>query len=143
MPSQRLRIAPLPVQVDCLLDSFIVSKRYVPDTAHRVEFCDELPLQLQLHARQVRHGAWRAWTDGLRIWFVVARLIPEASRDLNWHALHVSFIDMDGRLVSRAVWAQSGDGRWVLCDANPARYDEASPTSCSLPKARHGSRGRP
>jgi|KBSSwiStaDraftv2_1062776.scaffolds.fasta_scaffold01519_18 hypothetical protein len=143
MPSQRLRIAPLPVQVDCLLDSLIVSKHYVPDTAHRVEFCDELPLQLQLHARHVRHGAWRAWTDGLRIWFVVARLIPEASRDLNWHALQVSFIDMDGRLASCAVWVQSGDGRWILYDANPPRYDESGPTSCLLPNARHGSRVRP
>jgi hypothetical protein len=72
-------------------------------------------------ARQVRHGVWRAWTDGLCVWFVVAKLTPEISREVNRHALHVSFIDMDGRLASCAVWTLSSDGRWILYDANPQR----------------------
>lgn len=143
MSTKRLRIALQPAQVDSLLDSLIVSKQYVPDTAHRIRFCDELPLRLQLHARQVRHGVWRAWTDGLRIWFVAAKLIPEVSCDVNRHALHVSFIDMDGRLASCAAWMQSGDGRWILYDANPQRYDESGPTSCILPNGRGVSRVGP
>jgi hypothetical protein len=143
MPTQRLRIAAPPAQVDSLLESLIVSKQYVPDTAHRVRFCDELPQRLQLHARQLRHGVWRAWTDGLRIWFVVAKLILEVSRDVNRHALHVSFMDMDGRLVSSAVWTQGGDGTWILYDANPQRYDESGPTIDILPNGRRVSRVRP
>ena len=142
MAIKRLRIAPRPAQVDSILDSLIVSKQYVPDTAHRVRFCDELPLRLQLHTRQVRHGVWRAWTDGLRIWFVAAKLTPELSRDVNRHTLHVSFIDMDGRLASCAVWTQSSDGRWILYDANPQCYDESDPTSCILPNGRYVSRVR-
>src|SRR5258708_25529164 len=74
MATQPLRRASQPSQVASLLDSFIVSQQYVPDTASRVRFCDELPQRLQLRARQVRHGVWRAWADGLRIWFVVAKL---------------------------------------------------------------------
>jgi hypothetical protein len=143
MPVQPLRIAPLPAQVDSLLDSLIVSKQYVPDTAHRVRFCEELPLRLRPHARRVRHGVWRAWTDGPRIWFVVAKLMPEVSPDVNRHALYVSFIDMDGRLASCAVWTQSGDGRWILYDANPQHYDESGPTSCTLPNGGHVSGVRP
>jgi hypothetical protein len=119
MATQPRRRASQLSQADSLLDSFIVSQQYVPDTARRVRFCDQLPLRLHLHARQVRHGVWRAWTDGLRIWFVVAKLVPEVSREVNRHALHVSFIDMDGRIASRAVWTRSSDGRWTLYDANP------------------------
>ena len=105
--------------LDSLLDSFIASQQYVPDHACRVRFCDALPLRLQECARQVHHGVWRAWTDGLRIWFVVAKLVPEVSREVDRHALHVSFVDMDGRLASRAVWTLSTDGRWILYDADP------------------------
>jgi len=119
MATQPQKRASQPSQVDSLLDSFIVSQQYVPDTARPVRFCDELPLRLQLRARQVRHGVWRAWTDGLRIWFVVAKLIPEVSREVNRQALHVSFIDMDGRIASCAVWTLSSDGRWSLYDAYP------------------------
>jgi hypothetical protein len=119
MATQPLRRASQPAQVDSLLNSFILSRQYVPDTARRVRFCHELPLRLQMCARQVRHGIWRAWTDGLCIWFVVAKLIPAVSREENRHALHVSFIDMDGRLASCAVWTLSSDGRWILYDANP------------------------
>ena len=137
MPTQSLGIAAPPAQVDSLLNSLIVSKQYVPDTARRIRFCDELPLRLQLHARQVRRGVWRAWTDGLRIWFVAAKLIAEVSCDVTRHALHVSFIDMDGRLASCAVWTQSGDGRWILYDANPQRCDESGPTGRILPNGRH------
>jgi hypothetical protein len=119
MATQSLRLASQPTQVDSLLDSLIVSQQYVPDAAQRIRFRDELPLRLQLRARQVRDGVWRAWTDGLCIWFVAAKLIPEVSREVSRHALHVSFIDMDGRLASSAVWTLNSDGRWILYDANP------------------------
>ena len=121
MAIQPLRRASQPAQVDSLMDDFILSQQYVPGNACRVRFCDELPLRLQLCARQVRHGVWRAWTDGLCIWFVVAKLTPEVSREVNRDALHVSFIDMDGRLAACAVWTLSSDGRWILYDANPQR----------------------
>jgi hypothetical protein len=119
MVTQPLSLGPKTTQVDSLLDAFIFSQQYVPGNARRVRFCDELPLRLQLCARQVRHGVWRAWTDGLRIWFVVAKLVPEVSREVDRHALHVSFVDMDGRLASCAVWTLSSDGRWTLYDAHP------------------------
>jgi hypothetical protein len=119
MATQPRRSAPQPAQVDSLLDSFVVSQHYVPDTARRVRFCNELPLRLRSRARQVSNEVWRAWTDGLRMWFVVGKLVPEVSREVNRHALHVSFIDMDGRVASRAVWTLSSDGRWILYDANP------------------------
>jgi hypothetical protein len=119
MATQPLRHAPQRAQVDPLLDSFILSQQYVPDTARPVRFRDELPLRLQLCARRVGHGVWRAWTDGLSIWFVVAKLMPEVSREVNRHALHVSFIDMDGRIASCAVWTLSSDGRWILYDTYP------------------------
>jgi hypothetical protein len=117
---QPLSVACQSAQVDSLLDSFILSQKYVPDNARRVRVCDELPLRLQQVARQVRHGVWRAWTDELHIWFVVAELIPEVSRELDRYALHVSFVDMDGRLASSAVWTLGGDGRWILYDTHPA-----------------------
>jgi hypothetical protein len=119
MATQPQRLVSWLTEVDSLLDSFIFSQQYVPDTAHRVNYYNELPPRLQLRARQLRHGVWRAWTDRQRIWFVVAKLIPEVSREMNRHALHVSFIDMDGRLASCAVWTQGGDGKWILYDVNP------------------------
>jgi len=119
MAIQPLSLASQPTQVESLLDSFIVSQHYVPDNACRVTFCDALPLRLQVRARQVHHGVWRAWTDGSRTWFVVAKLVPEVSREVERRALHVSFVDMDGRLASRAVWTLSSDGRWILYDAHP------------------------
>jgi hypothetical protein len=119
MAVQRLRHAPQPAQVDLLLDSFILSQQYVPDTAQPVRFRGELPLRLQVCARRVRHGVWRAWTDGPRMWFVVAKLVPQVSREVNRQALHVSFFDMDGRIASCAVWTLSSDGRWTLYDTHP------------------------
>jgi hypothetical protein len=119
MATQPLRLVSWLTEVDSLLDSFMLSQQYVPDTADRVNYCNELPPRLQLRARQVRDGVWRAWTDGQRIWLVVAKLIPEASREVNRHALHVSFIDMDGRLASCGVWTQGADARWILYDVNP------------------------
>jgi hypothetical protein len=119
MATQPQRIASWLTEVDSLVDSFIFDQHYVPDTASRVNYRNELPLRLQLRARQVRDGVWRAWMDGQRIWFVVAKLIPEISSEAIRHALHVSFIDMDGRLASCAVWTQAGDGRWILYDVNP------------------------
>ena len=123
MAIQPLSLASQPTQVDSVLDSllesFILSQHYVPDNACRVRFRDALPLRLQMCARQVHHGVWRAWTDGLRVWFVVANLLPEVSREVKRNALHVSFVDMDGRLASHAVWTLSSDGKWILYDANP------------------------
>ena len=119
MAIQQLSLTSQSAQVDSLLDSFIVSQHYVPDNACRVTFCDALPLRLQVCARQVHHGVWRAWTDGSRTWFVVAKLVPEVSREVERRALHVSFVDIDGRLASRAVWTQGSDGRWILYDAHP------------------------
>jgi hypothetical protein len=119
MAIQPRSLACKPMQVESLLDSFIPSRQYVPDNAHRLRCCDELPPRLQQRARQVRQGIWRAWTDGLRVWFVVARRMPTVSRDANRHALCVSFFDMDGRVASCAVWTLSGDGQWTLYDPDP------------------------
>jgi hypothetical protein len=123
MAIRALSLTSQPTQVDpvldSLLDSFILSQQYVPDNACRVRFSGALPLRLQVSARQVHHGVWRAWTDGLRIWFVVANLVPEVSREVERQALHVSFVDMDGCLASHAVWTLSSDGRWILHEPNP------------------------
>jgi hypothetical protein len=119
METQPLRVASQPVPVDGLLDSFVVSQRYVPSTARRIHSRDELPLRLQRCTRNVRNSIWHAWSDGLRIWFVLGTVVPEISREQRRHALHVSFFDMEGRLASSGVWTLSGDGRWVLYDACP------------------------
>lgn len=128
MTIQPLSLACQPAQVDSLLDSFILSKQFVPDNARRVRVCDELPLRLQRCARQVRRGVWRAWTDELHIWFVVAELIPEVSRELNRRALQVSFVDMDGRLASCAVWTLGRDRRWTLYDTHPVLQPQLQPS---------------
>jgi hypothetical protein len=122
MATQPRRSAPQSPKADSFLDSFVVSQHYVPDTARRVRFRKELPLRLRLCAGQVSSEVWRAWTDGLRIWFVVGKLVPEVSREVNRQALHVSFIDVDGRIASRAVWTLRSDGRWILYDANPGLH---------------------
>jgi hypothetical protein len=119
MVIQPRSLACQPTQVETLLDSFIPSRRYVPDNARRVNCRDELPLRLQRRAGRVRQGIWRAWTDGFRVWFVVARLMPIVGREANHYALRVSFFDMDGRLASCAVWTLSSDGRWTLYDPHP------------------------
>lgn len=101
--------------LDALLEEFVRERRYVPEHALLIESLDELPLRLQARARSAQLDAqWRAWTDGHRIWFIVARPVSVAGGQVREITLKMAFYDHDGALAACGVWLRQVTGHWML-----------------------------
>ncbi len=59
---------------------------------------------------------WRAYTDSVRVWFVIARAVDVWSKDPPTIALELLFFDNDGTICAAGVWGRHGDCDWTLHD---------------------------
>lgn len=98
-----------------LLDEFVRERRYVPERVPVIESLDDLPLRLQARAKSAGSDTqWRAWTDGHRIWFIVARPIRVPGQQAREITLQMRFYDHDGALAAAGVWLRRVTGHWML-----------------------------
>ncbi len=101
-----------------LLERFALETQYVPPHARLVDDLRELPLALEGRATGCgSEAAWRAWTDGARIWFITGRLSWWPIESHSRPTLHLLFFDDSGDLVSSGVWRRDEPGTWTLCQA--------------------------
>jgi hypothetical protein len=110
-----------PESVNALIDEFVRSHHYLPEKAERVTDREELPLRLQQRIHALPEGAiWRAWREGYRMWFVIARRVPEVHAEISGPVLEMSFHDWDGACAATGAWLRRMDGTWwlhrVCCD---------------------------
>jgi hypothetical protein len=104
-----------PTTVDALIDEFVRQHRYLPEEAVAVADSDELPLRLQTLVRSVPlDGAWRAWADGFRVWFVIARCVSDPRAAIRETVVEMSFCDQDGVCAATAAWLRLPNGAWRL-----------------------------
>jgi hypothetical protein len=103
--------------VEQLIQRFVADSRYVPRTAQRLLDPSELPPVLERVAMraQLYSQTWFAWTDGPRVWFVVAEMATVTVRHRKENALRMFFYDDEGRFVSWGSWALHPGG-WMLCE---------------------------
>lgn len=93
-----------------LLDSLVPQLHYVPQSASRIRFAEDLPSSLRGQTRVPQWcGAWRAWRCGTQVWFVSGRCICPRGEPL----LYAAFFDVDGRFMSGGTWRRR-DGVWTL-----------------------------
>lgn len=81
----------------------------------RVWVLADLPLRLEERARSLPTGAiWRAYTDGMRLWFATAAAADSSSYGPSAVAMEVLFFENDGALCSGGIWACDPSGDWRL-----------------------------
>lgn len=110
---------PRPLFVESLVQRFVASTRYVPQTAQRLFAPSDLPPALERVATQAQgcSQTWFAWNDGPRIWFVIAEMATVPGRQHQERAaIRMFFYDEDGRFVSWGTWALHSRGGWILRD---------------------------
>lgn len=130
----RLQAIQSPSQIEKLLETLVAALGHVPPDARPVLSPAELPTRLQRHARRSVHNeGWRAWTDERQIWFVVGKVSPTISRQINDLALHVFFYDVRGNLIGSGVWTQQPDGRWAVHDVTGSTTMSRRMKSAELP----------
>lgn len=98
-----------------LLEEFVRERRYVPEHAQAIEALDELPMRLQARAQSSGAASqWGAWSDGHRIWFIVAQPVRVSGEQVREITLRMAFYDHDGALAASGVWLRRVTGNWVL-----------------------------
>jgi hypothetical protein len=94
----------LHAQLDALLYARWLPGRWV----QRVWMLSDLPPCLEQRARSISSDAiWRAYTDGVRLWFAVAAAAV-SSYGRSAVAMEVLFFENDGALCSGGLWRQWG-----------------------------------
>jgi hypothetical protein len=81
--------------------------------------CDpvDLPVVLEEYTQRLCSGElWRAYTDSIRVWFVIARAVNVLSKDPPTVALELRFFDNDGTICAAGVWGRHGECDWTLHD---------------------------
>jgi hypothetical protein len=77
----------------------------------------DLPVVLEQYTQRLGSGElWRAYTDLIRVWFVIARAVDVLLKDPPTVALEVRFFDSDGKACAAGIWARHGDCDWTLHD---------------------------
>jgi hypothetical protein len=110
-PVSSVPSASLGNQVDKLLYACWLPGRWV----QRVWILADLPLRLEQRARALSPDAiWRAYTDGVRLWFAIAAAADSASYGPSAVALEVLFFENDGVLCSGGIWTCDSNGHWRL-----------------------------
>lgn len=125
-----------------LLDSFARQRRYVPERATPINAADELPERLRRLTGAIRPpAAWRAWSEGARVWFVIGRAAKCPRGHSTATALDLLFLSQDGEAVAAGTWGLAPDGGWALSQilqpenafrhagARPARPPRLSPSA--------------
>lgn len=106
------------------LDELLASRFLPQHWARRIRRAQDLPARLQHRvARLAPDSEWRAYSDGVRIFFAIARLhAPDVAR-ASGMALDVYFLDRDGVVYSAAVWVNDSKQGWWLDAVLDASYD--------------------
>jgi hypothetical protein len=97
--------------IQALLEEFAVDIGYRPAEATVVTDIYELPICLQLRARQCRLTSWRSWRNDTCVWFIEA--MPFSIFEFQT-ALEVLFYSQDGVAVAAGVWSRNDGGHWEL-----------------------------
>jgi hypothetical protein len=116
METIRLRKLQHPRRAEDLLESFIQTQLVVPPEAQRISSSAELPRALrQLVGRGDRaESAWRAWSDGVRVWFFDATLLLEQSRERGTPVLQVRILNEEGALVDSLTCIHTREHKWRI-----------------------------
>jgi hypothetical protein len=102
--------ASLHAQLDALLYARWLPGRWV----QRVWMLCDLPPCLEQRARSLSSDAiWRAYTDGVRLWFAVAAAAV-SSYGRSAVAMEVLFFENDGAFCSGGLWRRHPNGDWRL-----------------------------
>jgi hypothetical protein len=102
--------ASLHAQLDALLYARWLPGRWV----QRVWMLSDLPPCLEQRARSISTDAiWRAYTDGVRLWFAIAAAAV-STYGRSAVALEVLFFENDGALCSGGLWRCHPNGDWCL-----------------------------
>jgi hypothetical protein len=94
-----------------LLEEFAAAIGYKPTDARVVSDLSELPLCLQVHARQCSITSWRSWRTDTYIWFIEAMPFTLFGSQT---ALEVLFYSQDGAAVAAGVWSRNDNCHWQL-----------------------------
>jgi hypothetical protein len=98
----------------------------------------DLPPVLEQYTQRLHSGElWRAYTDGTRVWFVVAWAAHSLSRDPATVALELRFFDNDGTICATGIWERRGDD-WALRDVLDVSLETltaSAPSTSTLPRA--------
>jgi len=77
----------------------------------------DLPVVLEQYTQRLCPGElWRAYTDSMHVWFVIARAVDLLSKDPPTVALELRFFDNDGTICAAGIWGRHGDCDWTLHD---------------------------
>jgi hypothetical protein len=102
--------ASLHAQLDALLYARWLPGRWV----QRVWMLSDLPPCLEQRARSISSDTiWRAYTDGVRLWFAVAAAAV-SSYGRSAVAMEVLFFENDGAFCSGGLWRRHPNGDWRL-----------------------------
>lgn len=112
METKKLRMLTEPGRLAALLESLVRSWGFLPASAERVEDAAQLPPALQrLGVSASGEKAWCAWRDGERLWFYVAEISLEQSRERGQAVLRVTSYDPDGEILDSGWWVRGK--RWA------------------------------
>ena len=117
METQRLRTVQHPARVGDLLDSLLGTQQMIPPGLIRVVSASLLPAPLRVLSRCIerRDGAWRAWTDGARVWFFEALLSLALSRERGKPVIQLKEYDEVGDLERVMTFVSTAAHGWQRC----------------------------
>lgn len=117
MQTMKLRAYQPPSVLTVLLDSLVMSQRWVSASAAQITDQNEFASTLQLVAKKAAAvaGTWRAWLsyDGIR--FFTGEMFLELAREHGHPALKVNYYNDEGRLEEASAWVRRTDGKWQRC----------------------------
>jgi hypothetical protein len=114
-------------QIERCIDTFVEETRYVPPEAAPVYDVKELTPRLERFSRRLPVVAWRAWSEGIRIWFVLGQFVEGSADRVEFPTVHLVFLDQDATPVASGVWHRVASGHWdLIAPLAPAIYSRGS-----------------
>jgi hypothetical protein len=99
------------------LDGLLAARWQPARRAQEVCKPADLPLVLEQYTQRLCPGElWRAYTDSVHVWFVIARAVDLLSKDPTTVALELRFFDNNGTICATGIWRRHGDCDWTLHD---------------------------
>lgn len=117
MQTMKLFAYQQPSRVEMLLDSLAYAQHLVPSGAHPMVERSDLPSVLQRLVFQAGKSerVWRAWTRDDHIWFFIAEMSLDLSRERGCPALKVWRHNEKGAMQEWRLWVNLKDGSWQQC----------------------------